>query len=519
MMSKRELTDTAKGLVKTEPPKAFALYKQAWEEYCEHFNNWDAFFLFQSLRNSGSTDLNIENEILEKFRGDEKVTGMYSWILFDRHVKHFDATNISEFEPGILRLTEIAKQKDLVNSTDGIPCPYTIGVIKMLKAYKKPNFNIQKVGFWLDKLDDNKLSRKPNKYFDDQRKQEVEMASDYESFLSIKAKYLERNEDFDECISVCDRALAEIENMHHDNQIWFKRLKALSLISSGKSDEGEQLLESLLQDRKGQKWFIKKELAEVFNENSDYEKALNFAIDAAMTGEDYSLKTDLYLLIARIFFRLGKVDEASNHAKLLLAITQQEERRDKLEHEKIYQHFSLDLGSKLDVNEWLQKCKKNWEMHQFGSLAKEEGMIERVHENGKSGFIKSTEGKRRFFSMREFVNRTRSDSKLDGYKVVYYLKTALNNRGEEDFHATHIEIIERPSIEKSIRVGDVFDGTIDGITSFGLFIKFHGSKGLLHRKNLPTSKTETLEEKYHKGDAIRIRIKARTDKGWDLDEA
>jgi len=343
----------------------------------------------------------------------------------------------------------------------------------------------------------------------------VEMASDYESYLSTKAKYLERTESFDECIVVCDKALAEIKTMHYDNNIWFTRLKALSLISSGKSDEGEQLLESLLKDKKGQKWFIKKELAEVFNDHSDFEKALTFAIDAAMTGEDYPLKTDLFLLLSRIFFRQGKNEEAIHHAKLLLAITQQEDRKVKADHQNVYQHFQISPEAKLDVGEWLKACKKDWEDHQFGSLQKEEGVIDAIHDNGKSGFIKNNDGTRRFFSMREFTNRKRSDEELKGFKVSYYRKEALNQRGDKDFHATHITITERKK-EANVSVGQIYNGVIDGIADFGLFVKFDGGKGLLHRKFLPVSKTEDLSRRFNKGDQIKVKVKDITPKGVEL---
>src|SRR5258708_33208959 len=116
-----------------------------------------------------------------------------------------------------------------------------------------------------------------------------------------------------------------------------------------------------MKDKKRKKWFIKKELAEVFNDHGEFEKALTFAIDAAMTGEDYPLKTDLFLLLSRIFFKLGKNDEASHHAKLLLSITQQEDRKVKTDHQNIYQHFEINSETKLNVNEWLKECKKDWE--------------------------------------------------------------------------------------------------------------------------------------------------------------
>lgn len=199
----------------------------------------------------------------------------------------------------------------------------------------------------------------------------------------------------------------------------------------------------------------------------------------------------------------------------MLALTQQEDRKIKVDHQNIYQHFQINPETKLDVSEWLKACKKDWEDHQFGSLPKEEGAIEIVHENGKSGFIKSSEGVRRFFSMREFTNRKRSDEDIKGFKVSYYLKEGLNQRGDKDFHATHIEIVDR-KLHSNASSGQVYDGIIDGIADFGLFVKFEGGKGLLHRKNLPVSKTEDLTLRYNKGDQIKVKVKDITPKGVEL---
>lgn len=520
-MSKRDITDAAKQLIASDPMAARNAYVKAWKEYPDEFNDWDAMFFFQAIRKCGEGLEELEQNIFEKFNSSERVKGMYSWVLFDRYVKNFDDSKLNMLEPGIIRLTEVVDQKDMTNPTDSFPCPYTIGVNKIIKAYKKPNFNIQKISFWINKLDESKLSRTPSKRHDEIKNIDVEMASDYESFLATKAKLLERSEEFNECIVICDRALAEISNMHHDNNIWFVRLKALSLINLDRSDEGEALLESILKERKGQKWFIKKELAEVYNDHGEYNKALSYAIDAAMTGQDFELKTDLFLFLARLYFRLDKTDESLSHAKLLLSISQKEERRVKADHNNLYRHFNLDTSTILDFSQCLRNCKQIWETERFAGLTKESGRISVIHANGRSGIIISTENSKRFFSMREITNKKKSDSDFTNYEVEYFLKEGTNKQGEKDFHATSVKIVQRPkntatNPQLGIKVGEIFEGTIDNIADFGLFIKFNGSKGLLHRSNLPQSKNEKLIDFYSVGQKLKIKIKNITSKGIDL---
>ena len=67
-----------------------------------------------------------------------------------------------------------------------------------------------------------------------------------------------------------------------------------------------------------------------------------------------------------------------------------------------------------------------------------------------------------------------------------------------------------------MKVGQVFDGVIDNIADFGLFVKFKGTKGLLHRSNLPVKRDSNLSDQYSKGSTIKVKIKAITAKGIDL---
>lgn len=102
------------------------------------------------------------------------------------------------------------------------------------------------------------------------------------------------------------------------------------------------------------------------------------------------------------------------------------------------------------------------------------------------------------------------------------MKDAIDKNGNKDLHAVSIKITERPKknitnkIDQDLQVGQVFDGVIDNIVDFGLFIKFNGTKGLLHRSNLPVKRNSNLSDQYTKGSLIKVKIKSITIKGIDL---
>ena len=111
---------------------------------------------------------------------------------------------------------------------------------------------------------------------------------------------LDRPQD---CINCCQEALGAFTKFHYDNDIWFKRLIALSNAKLSNFDEAISQLKELL--KKKNEWFIQKEIAELYLQVNNIEEAEKFAVDSALNFGDADKKLNLFLLLVNILQKQG----------------------------------------------------------------------------------------------------------------------------------------------------------------------------------------------------------------------
>ena len=460
-MNKRDSIDKAKALVKdSKVEEASTLFNEVLETFPDDINGWDTFFIIQCQRAGGN--IKNLNDWVEKQKNFDKVQNIYSWLLYDIHVKKFQLSNITQHEPGIRKLLEYSNQKDYsIEGVDDIPCPYTLGVFKLIKNYRKPNLNIAKVAEWIEKLDPDKLSCKEN-VFTDQTGKERRLASPYEDYYAILSSLRIKEERFNECIELCDFALENIERFHYDNNIWFKRRKALSLIKIDREEEGFELLISLSKDRKGDKWFLYHEIAEVYFENEDFSHALEYCKKGIKAYGDEAFKINLLILTARTLFKLGRIKDAGLLAKYLVGISLVHELKEKQDLQRIISYFKIDIGTidepkkylsenrrKVDelfhINRSRNKRKgKKLNKHQRKNIQVKpgeefRGKIKVIHGNELSGHV-GVKKVTYFFSMRD-VQKDK-EKLASGVNVMLVLKDAKDRDGKPDKHAVILNVIE-----------------------------------------------------------------------------
>ena len=458
-MNKRDSIDKAKSLMSQNSySEAAKIFNEVQEAFADEINGWDVFFMIKCVRAGGEVR-NID-ELAEKHKDFDNARSLYVWLLYDRHVKIFDSKDAFKHEEGIRKLLEYSEQKDFSqDDADAIPCPYTLGVFKIIKHYKKPNFNISKIDEWTQKLVSNKLSRKEN-VFTDKSGKERRIASPYEDYYATLSTLNLKQEKYKECIEICDYALANINNLHYDNDIWFKRRKATSMIKLGMEEKGFELLLSLSKNRKGDKWFIYVEIAEVYFENEDYENALEFCIKGIKAYGDEAFKINLLILTARTLFKLQRMDDATILAKYMLGMSLVHELKEKNDLKRIVDYFKIDKSSIEEPKKYLsehrrkvdeifkidrnagKKKKKN-----FGHKKPIEikpgdevkGWVKTVHGNGKSGHVIANK-EAYFFSM----NDIQADkAKIErGVNVMLVFKGAKDKDGKPAKHAVILGVIE-----------------------------------------------------------------------------
>lgn len=154
-------------------------------------------------------------------------------------------------------------------------------------------------------------------------KKPMELASDKENWYAFKTKALFETQQYQECFEVSKQALEAFEKFHYSNDIWFARRIALSKKHLGNSDEALNELLKIL--RRKREWFIQSEVAEIYKENGDFDKAFKYAIEAINNFGDLEYKVGLLVLIAEILEKKQENELSFKHYMLSKLLRLQEE--------------------------------------------------------------------------------------------------------------------------------------------------------------------------------------------------
>lgn len=515
MESKRDLDTKAKALVKTSPDEALKLYQEIWTNYSEEFNGWDAFYTLQAMKGAKSPSLKWGRELAEKF-SEEKVGSMYAWVIFQHGLKGKERQDIIALDGYISELPKFCDQKDLSEQED-FPCPTTLSIIKLCEAHAENLFNAKRINDLLELLDSAKLSPR-SKPFKTQEGKEVIPSPDLEKYYSLKTKALLRLERYEECKKLSLKGLDVLKEFHYNNDLWMKMRVAISEEGLGNHEVSESLFKDLLSSREGSdKWFLYRDISEVYFEKGDFAKAWKFAVDSTFYGNEPGFMIKLYLHQAKVLFRLNRAPEGKLMAELIASILKEEGWKEKQEYSKLFAFYKIDTEQVRPLQEVLREAKTFWSKERYGNISSMSGEIIKIHGNKKSGLIKTANGEKLTFGRKDLLKKARDLEALFGAEVRFYPMRAFDNKQV----AEHIEILimpERKSVptEVSFPKG-VLEGTVKNVADFGVFIKIPGhGDGLLHKSKVPTQWQENMKEAFPAGKKVKVKIEKITDKGTSL---
>lgn len=297
--SYNELSKQAKDLVDKDPQKSYDIYSKLFRNFNEEFSSWDGFFIIKAARKIKKSDSALIYKVAKEFKDDNKVNNLYSWYCFDNFIKKKSNDEVLNCEIDIQKMLNICSQKDL-KIDNSYPCPFTIAIFKLIDAHANNQFNSVKIKELLDKIDKSKLSIIENNISTKDRGK-IELTSDLEKYYAYITKALLKLDHFEDCISFCNEALNTIKRFHHDNDLWFKMRIAECYKGLKEYEKSETILKKLLESRSGSnKWFLYRDLAEVYYEKGEYNKSYQYSVDAALIGNEPHFLINLYQLLARL---------------------------------------------------------------------------------------------------------------------------------------------------------------------------------------------------------------------------
>ncbi|MNY02648.1 hypothetical protein D3C86_1352280 [compost metagenome] len=271
-------------------------------------------------------------------------------------------------------------------------------------------------------------------------KKPMELASDKENWYAFKTKALFESQQYQECFELSKKALETFEKFHYSNEIWFARRIALSKKHLGNSaDALNELLQVL---RRKKEWFIQNEVAEIYKENGDFDRAFKYAIEAINNFGDLEYKVGLLVLIANILEQKQENELSFKHYMLSKLLRQQEEWK----VPQTLDYALQNLGFAQIPLEQLQNLKK--ELKNYWNTFKQkqvkpfdktntiinqniEGEIIEIrndNERGKDGFLKSN-GQKYYFSVSSNFHLT--PNIVVGKKVLFEISPPTETKKEQ----------------------------------------------------------------------------------------
>lgn len=512
METKRDIEAKAKSLLDSNPEEALKIYKNIYEIFPDEFNSWDAFYAIKASRLVQNADLKWPKELVEKYE-DEKVANLYAWLVFDKCVKGKQRKELIQNEGIISTLPKYSPQKNL-REDSSYPCPTTISILNLVDAYAENLFNAKKVNELLSVLERDLLSDQ-SRTLESEQKGDIELASNLEKFYALKTKALLKLGEYEDTIALCKEALQVFEKYHYNNDLWFNMRIAIAEEKLGNFEKSEMLFKELLSSRAGSdKWFLYRDISEIYFEQKEYEKAWKYAIDAAYYGNEPHFLIGLYLLQTRILYKLDRSEDGKVLAELIGAILNEQQWNNKPEYNRLFQYYTINKDTLPNIKEVLAEANKFWNKERYGNLDRIKGTIISVHKNGKIGRLKSAQGKICDFHKKDLRKKTRNLHQLKGLNAEYFEIEGENGK----FHAE--DILTKQPVKKEIInkfIGKPTEGTIKNITDFGIFVQLSGlSDGLLHKNNMPHKLRNSFKEDFKIGDRIRVVVEQETEKGIQL---
>ena len=287
---------------------------------------------------------------------------------------------------------------------------------------------------WLDKFNPDLLSREPNCSSDGKS-----YPSSREDWYSSRAKALLGLERYQECIAVCTNALNELSHPHYDYDVWFRQYRAESYLALGTGEKALSDLEYMM-GRKPDAW-IRHRYALGLYAIGHLEEAIRYASEAAMPSQQLGYRWEVYLDLGNMLLESGNSELASRHILLAVAI-RQENGWEKTPHnlQLAIQKLNLSLDNLPDAKSLHRQLQPFWKSMKPHPKTTHTGLIQQIHENGKSGIIRADNGARYFFGMRNY----RGDEEATaGLCVAFNLQENENKRtGAKEMHAVDIVVAE-----------------------------------------------------------------------------
>lgn len=413
--------------------EALPLYQKLWEEYQESCSEWEgwgyAFCLKQQKQYAKA--LEVSREVYKLNHNFENIKNVYAWAIYFTEISIDKIQDENKFLKAAEAIVKLSKQDAY--------SPYKLTVFKVIEFFENKVFiPFDKILEWTAKLDDEILEDKSFSFSDKEGKIR-ESASDKEKFFMWRTKALLEQGYFEECIQTCKKALNTLSHFHYDNDVWFNWRIALSYKGLKQIEKALNELKNLL--RRKNDWFVLKEISEIYFEQENYELALKFAVDSALSTGEIDKKLNLLSLLSYILIKLHRTEEAQKHIHFIYHFRKSKDWKIDQSLQSLINKFPINNANSINLKYLEKELKKIWENIKFANQKEFFGTIKSMLPNSKSGFIETDDKQTYFFHIKNF--KAKPEWAKVGQPVNFFLEEGFDKKkNKKTMNAVNIKPIK-----------------------------------------------------------------------------
>lgn len=371
---------------------ALPLFKELWEksEPKDKWDGWGYAYCLNQLKDY-KTAYYVSKKVYEIDNSFEYNQSQFAWASYMTNVKEYpEDASLEELEKFVSEIITVTNHK-----SDSL---FRNQAILKVMDHALSKTNWQSVIEWSKSLNPDNLSTEA---FKGQSKdgKNFTKPSDKESYFLKLSKALERNEQFQECVAICDKALESFPD-----EIWIKWHKGSSLRKLKKYSEAIKLLEEVKLKKKD--WFIYKDLSAAYYGDSKYDKAYENFIDGSISAIRVPVpqnRWELYYIGAMILYKLNKVADANKHIALVYKLREENSWGIQDFIKKVVDTHKVQLDN--TSTQLLDDLKIFWSNEKSKITPLLNGEIKNLMDGRNAGFIKSSGGNEYYFKFSSIIDR------------------------------------------------------------------------------------------------------------------
>jgi len=376
-------------------------FDEAAQEYAaiwpdgDKWTGWGYAFCLRKLGRSQDA-LRVAEELHSIDHTFPMGRSILSWALYDVHARGVDPAEerMRKAAREIVRLTRSDDQRFARTS------PFVPTVLRMAKYWAKQGRSNNTLK-WLGTLEPARLSSEPFTRKDESGRPR-EIASPRERYYAGLTRALNQLGRWEECLQASTQALNDCGQLHHGNEVWFRRRIAISKLELGRADEALRELEELATRKPS--GFLETDVARSAWALGDHDRTFKHALQALLSPEDIGFKLEAARLLAEVLWRRGEKEAARAHIRLCLTVRSKERWKIPETLKKTATEWEVDQGQ-VDPNALLGELRPLWEKWREQLAPRRRGTVFRLLPHGKAGFIRAEDGERLFFKARDWQER------------------------------------------------------------------------------------------------------------------